>query len=452
MKELKNLLTRRNLLLFLIPSILGVVLFMMPVYLGGKVTIPIAFFAEKLISLLGPSVNSITLGIMCLSAVISLACRVTKANFLEKSSFLNQVLNPSFIWILLRVLGSIFAIFSFFHIGPQAIISKNTGSLVFFELIPTLFAVFSFAGLFLPLVLDFGLLEFFGTILTKLMRPLFNLPGRSGIDCLASWVGDGSVGVILTSKQYEAGHYTQREAAVIGTCFSVVSVTFGLVVLSQVKLEHMFVAFYATVCVTGIISAMILSRIPPLSWKQDKLIGNITVESGRETLQEGYDYFNYALLLALRKVAKIRDIRSTLAEGLKNVTEMLFGLLPVVMAIGTCALMLAEYTSLFSILGKPFLPILEVLGLPEAQKASQTLMVGFADMFVPSILASNIKSDFTRFVIASVSVSQLIYMSEIGALLLGSKIPVNIIEMFVIFILRTLVALPVSVFMARLFF
>jgi len=47
------------------------------------------------------------------------------------------------------------------------------------------------------------------------------------------------------------------------------------------------------------------------------------------------------------------------------------------------------------------------------------------------------------------SVTQLIYMSEVGALLLGSKIPVNIFELFVIFILRTLVTLPVIALMAH---
>ncbi|MDI5788036.1 hypothetical protein PO124_04870 [Bacillus licheniformis] len=62
----------------------------------------------------------------------------------------------------------------------------------------------------------------------NLMRPVFKLPGRSSIDCMASWLGDGTIGVLLTSKQYEEGFYTKREAAVIGTTFSVVSITFAL--------------------------------------------------------------------------------------------------------------------------------------------------------------------------------------------------------------------------------
>lgn len=58
----------------------------------------------------------------------------------------------------------------------------------------------------------------------------------------------------------------------------------------------------------------------------------------------------------------------------------------------------------------------------------------------------------TRFVIAAVSVSQLIYLSEVGALLLASKIPVNLKELFIIFIQRTLITLPVIALIAHLIF
>jgi nucleoside recognition membrane protein YjiH len=100
----------------------------------------------------------------------------------------------------------------------------------------------------------------------------------------------------------------------------------------------------------------------------------------------------------------------------------------------------------------PFVPLLELLQIPEAAAASETMVVGFADMFIPAILATSIESDLTRFVIAALSVTQLIYMSEVGALLLGSKIPVNIVELFVIFLLRTLVTLPVIALIAHLVF
>jgi nucleoside recognition membrane protein YjiH len=79
-------------------------------------------------------------------------------------------------------------------------------------------------------------------------------------------------------------------------------------------------------------------------------------------------------------------------------------------------------------------------------------MVGFADMFLPSVLGADIQSELTRFVVATVSVTQLIYLSEVGGVLLGSKVPVSFKDLFIIFILRTLITLPVIAIMGHIFF
>ena len=70
---------------------------------------------------------------------------------------------------------------------------------------------------------------------------------------------------------------------------------------------------------------------------------------------------------------------------------MWFVILPVVMSIGTIATIIANYTPVFEIIGKPFVPVLELLQIPEAHKASQTILIGFADMFLPSILLKGSK-------------------------------------------------------------
>ena len=132
---------------------------------------------------------------------------------------------------------------------------------------------------------------------------------------------------------------------------------------------------------------------------------------------------------------------------------MWIGVLPVVMGLATIALIIATYTPIFRILGLPFVPILQLLQVPEALAASQTLVIGFADMLLPSIVASTtISSEMTRFIIAAVSVTQLIYLSEVGGVLLGSKIPVNIKDLIIIFIERTLITLPVIVLIANIIY
>jgi len=301
------------------------------------------------------------------------------------------------------------------------------------------------------LLLNFGLLEFFGYSLTKIMRPLFKLPGRSSVDCLASWLGDGTIGVLLTSKQYEEGFYTKKEAAIIGTTFSVVSVTFCLVVINQVGLARYFLPFYGTVILAGIACALILPRIPPLSTKMDTFINGENRKNDDESIPEGYTPFSYGFEQAVAQAEKNKPA-AVAKDGLQNVIDMWLGVAPIVMAIGTIALIIAETTPFFQWLGAPFIPLLELLQIPFAKEASETIAVGFADMFLPSIIGTGIESDLTRFVIASLSVSQLIYMSEVGGLLLGTKIPVSIKDLILIFLLRTLISLPIIAGMAHLLF
>lgn len=60
------------------------------------------------------------------------------------------------------------------------------------------------------------------------------------------------------------------------------------------------------------------------------------------------------------------------------------------MALGTIALMIAEFTPIFDYLSYPFVPLLQVLQIPEAQAAAPAMLVGFADMFLPAVVGSGI--------------------------------------------------------------
>ncbi|TKD71305.1 YjiH family protein [Pseudalkalibacillus hwajinpoensis] len=443
-------LSSEGILRFALPSLIGIFLFMIPIPNDEGVTIPIAKLAGWLQGLFGTTLPGIMTIVISITAILTTIAVIIKPNWVTKRPFLVSLLKVSPVWLLARILGMIFAILTLYKIGPEWIWSEATGGLLLNDLIPILFSVFLFAGIFLPLLLNFGLLEFCGTLLTKIMRPIFTLPGRSSIDCLASWMGDGTIGVLLTSKQYEEGYYTKREAAVIGTTFSVVSITFSIVVLQQMKLEQYFIPYYITIVLAGVVAAVIMPRIPPLSRKPDTTFES-AAETPDDTIPENMSRFRWGLVLATR-TAKDNRTSNVVKGGIQNVLDMWMGVIPIVMAIGTVALIIAETTPVFSYLGAPFVPILNVMQVPEAAEAAQTMVIGFADMFLPAIIGADIESDLTRFVIASLSVSQLIYMSEVGGLLLGSKVPVRFIDLVIIFLQRTLISLPIIVIMAHIIF
>lgn len=440
---------------FIIPSLIGIFLFMFPVTSmeGGEksVTIPIAILAGELQKYLGDQLSLIMTIIITLTAIGTVIVKMIGPDRLDGTPFFKSLFNVPTVWVITRVLGMIFAIMVYFQIGPEAITSANTGGLLLDSLLHVLFAVFLFAGLFLPLLLNYGLLELFGVILTKIMRPLFKLPGRSSIDSLASWLGDGTIGVLLTSKQYEEGYYTKREAAVIGTTFSVVSITFSLVVIQEVGLGHMFIPFYLTVGLAGFVAALIMPRIPPLSRKVDTYVTE-EADDISEEVPEQHNVFTYGYVKAVERGSKSTSIRNFFKQGGQNVLDMWMGVAPIVMALGTIALVIAEFTPFFTWLGMPFIPLLELMQIPYAQEASETILVGFADMFLPAIIGASIESEMTRFIIACLSVTQLIYMSEVGGLLLGSKVPVDLKDLFIIFLERTIITLPIITIVAHFLF
>ncbi|MBN8207833.1 YjiH family protein [Bacillus sp. NTK071] len=443
-------LSSEGILKFALPSLIGIFLFMIPIPNDEGVTIPIAKLAGWLQGLFGTTLPAIMTIVISITAILTTIAVVIKPNWVTNRPFMVSLLQVSPIWTFARILGMIFAILTLYNIGPEWIWSDATGGLLLNDLIPILFSVFLFAGIFLPLLLNFGLLEFCGTLLTKIMRPIFKLPGRSSIDCLASWMGDGTIGVLLTSKQYEEGYYTKREAAIIGTTFSVVSITFSIVVLQQMKLEQYFIPYYITIVLAGVVAAVIMPRIPPLSRKPDTTFES-AAETPDDTIPENMSRFRWGLVQATR-TAEDNRTSNVLKGGIQNVLDMWMGVIPIVMAIGTVALIIAETTPVFSYLGAPFVPILNIMQVPEAAEAAQTMVIGFADMFLPAIIGADIESDLTRFVIASLSVSQLIYMSEVGGLLLGSKVPVRFIDLVIIFLERTFISLPIIVIMAHIIF
>lgn len=444
-----------NWLLFLIPSFFGVMLFMVPLRIGGSWQVPIAILADWLSGVVEPVMPFAAMVLIIVSAVGSLIFLFIPKDEEEKPTFVRMLFKVTPFWTLTRVVGAAFAIMVTFQLGPEAVWSENTGGMLLSPdgLVSFLFTIFFFAGLFLPLLLNFGLLEFFGTMMVKIMRPLFKLPGRSSIDALTSWVGDGTIGVLLTSKQYEDGHYTKREAAVIATTFSIVSITFSLVIIKTVELEQYFVPFYLTVGLVGLILGLIMPRIYPLSKKPDEFIDGSPQTGTEEDIPEGYSLFSHGVENALATADKNRHPGKMIGDGFKNVLDMWLGVAPIVMAFGTIATMLAEYTSLFTILGKPFVPLLNLLGIPQAAEAGALMVVGITDMFLPALLAEGmITEPLTLFVVATISVVQLIYLSEVGGLILGTKIPVNLWDLIVIFLLRTLIALPIVAAVAHLLF
>ena len=153
----------------------------------------------------------------------------------------------------------------------------------------------------------------------------------------------------------------------------------------------------------------------------------------------------------MQKAETFNGIKSMFWRAVDFSSSIIFSVLPVVMIIGTIGLVIATYTPVFNWLGAPFSVYMNLLGIPEAAEAAPATVSGFADVMIPSLLCGGITSDLTKFIICVLSLIQIIYMSEVGPVLLMSDIPVKFRHLVILFIEKTILAIPIIYMFGLLF-
>jgi len=426
---------------FLLPSALGVLVFLTPVPWNGKLTIVIGIITGWVRVLMGDYGLHIVVGIVVTTSILTVLGTTLRMDWIQRRAKLKELFDVPLVWLLLRLVGTIFGLIYFFQIGPELLTSEEIGGAIFVDIGVNVIAVWVGACLLLPLLTDFGFMEFAGTLARPLFRKVFQLPGRSAIDAATSFVGASSIGVLITIRQYEQGNYTARQACAIATNFSIVSIPFCIVVASVAGIEQHFISWYGVVVLTCLIAAVITPRLPPLSRKADSNISG-SPESMAWKDQESSSLLIEAWEKAMKRAESAPGIREFFVTGATNMMFFAFSILAAAMALATMAALITFHTPIFSWLGYPFIELLEYAQLPDAAAAAPALFSGYLDQYMPAIVASGIDSDVTSFVLAGLSVCQLIFMSELGVIILRSSLPLSVLDLALIFLLRTVIVLP----------
>lgn len=434
----------RAVLRFMLPSLASLLLFLVPFRIDGESTILVAELAAFLRESLAPLLPALILFIAGVSALASLVLSLRR----RERGLLGMLFCVRWYWVVLRLAGAAIAAMVLLGAGPEFLRGDSTGGTMVRQLVPNVMTLFLAVIFLLPLMTEYGIMEFTGVLLSRFFRRLFRLPGRGAIDAMASWLGAAPLGVLVTMQQYERGSYNRREALSIVSSFSLASVAFCLLIASILDITAIFLPFYGSVAIVSVVLAMVVCRLPPLSRVPETYHRE---SSNNEAVPAGEALGRWALRQAVERAARAYPVATQVKHSAVRLLDLWFGLIPTVIAIGTLALALAEYTPVFTWIAWPFERYLALLGVPEAAAAAPSMVVGFADMILPAVLGQGIESEFTRFIIAGISVTQVIYLSEIGALLLRSSIETSVTQLAGIFLVRTVLALPLFVILAHLF-
>lgn len=429
---------------FLFYSILGVIAFLAPITIGGESSILMGHIKSIIIDGYIEQIRVLVI-IASVTTVVGTIIGFIKKDF--KNKYLKEFFICGPINGAARILGGIFFLMVHYGIGPAIILDPNTGGMMANDLLPSLMVTFCVGVMLMPLLTAFGLVEFIGVLIAPFMRKVFKVPGYAAIDAIASFLGDGTIGIVVTDEQYQKGYYTQREAVIIATSFSIVGISFAAVVSDLLKLSDRFIIFYATIAFSTVIAGIIIARLPLKKFKNEYYMGkNFAGE-------EGSTSFVVAIKKATEVANKAKEIE-ILLDSIKKVGILYITFIPVIMFMGTLGLVIAEHTNIFNIIAMPLVPILKLFGFSKeiATVMAPAMIVGFSDMYLPSLLIEGVPSEMARFLIGTLSFAQLIFLSETGMILVASKIGFNFWDTLKFFILRTVITFPVIFIIVRILY
>ncbi len=427
----QNSMLSKNIFKFLLLSFIGVLVFFIPVHEGK---IPLVLIIGYVRGLIGTGIEAFSGTLILALTALLLLSFVTKNKFIqgyfEGVGMVRRTLFSVSSLIALLVLSSVDLAF---------IQHPKVGGLVL-KMAGIVFLTIFIAGSLVSFIIRSGIVEFLSALTEPIMRPVFKLPGRAAVDMLSSFVASAAVGVYFTSLYYEKKAYTQRQACAVVTNFSVISLGYIGVLASLAGLTHMYDTFIIASFIIVFIMGAIMVRIPPISLISNRCIDGSEAEYLPEkmTIKER---FNHAVTEGVNrgKDFSVKDFFDNVLTSFKFAHQTIC----VLVAIATTILTLVYYTSIFKYLGVPFTPILQFLGIPNAEIIAPSVLIGIVEVTLPTLLlvGSGVAQEASFFIVL-LSICQIIFFTECGTAILGSKIPLSPFKLLLIFLVRTALAIP----------
>ncbi|MDY3868411.1 MAG: YjiH family protein, partial [Pyramidobacter sp.] len=305
-------------------------------------TVPVDYIVSSLQKYWMPAVKIFILGVMYLGAVLPFVRKTWNKD------------GMTIFFSVAKVCGAVIGTILYFGLMKDNawLWRGDIGPFLFNKLAIPVGLVIPIGSIFLAFLASYGLMEFIGVLVNCFMRPVFRTPGRSAIDAVASFVGSYSIALIITNGVYRANRYTAREAAIIATGFSTVSMTFLLVVAKTLGLmDYWTTYFFVAMLVTFIVTA-ITARLWPLCAIPETYFGG---EKAPEPPAEG-SLFARAWNTGIHTAAQQQPVGRLCFDNLKAGLNMAFAVIPSITSVGLLGLWLAEFTPLFDWFGYLFYP------------------------------------------------------------------------------------------------
>lgn len=419
---------------FIIFSLFGMFMFFIDISIGGIKTTPLQHIYNWVNGLLGSAVPFIAMVFVIAGAALPFIRRTFNRSLSDR------------IFTVFKVMGAGIAVMAAFDLGPELFQQPDYLPFLWDNLVCSITLMSVIYGIgFVPLMY-YGVVEFFGALMQKIMRKVFHTPGQSALDALVSTISAYGTALLVTNKLYKRGVYNARESVIIATGFSTVAVSFMLIIANTLGLGEHSSLFLITCLLTTFGTTAITARIYPIA----KIPETYYDKPEKQAPQPEGSIFVFAWNQGVETAMRSRSMFSLFKDYYVDAVLMLTSQVASILSIGLLGILIADMTPLFDIIGLIFYPFAWLFQIPEPMLAAKGAAIEIAEMFLPAAVVSGAPL-ITKFTVGVTSVSAILFFSACIPALTATEIPLKMKDILIIWIERTIISLGISAAIAHIF-
>lgn len=308
------------------------------------------------------------------------------------------------------------------------------------------------SSVFIPFLVEYGLVDAVGVICRPVMRRLFCTPGSSAVIGVSAFLGNYSVGHIVSKQMYEEGKFTEREMMIVATGFSTCSIGLMLNLVRYLDLMDRWTWYVLCVILATFTATAVTARLFPLSAKPDSYGDGVTPVKEQPCCE--------ALLKAFWRAGIARAAAAPpLYVAVKDILRRAFPVICEItgssMVIIVCGNLAHSYTDLFYVLGSPFLLLLRACGVAGAEREVLVRALGIS--LLEPVLAGVVcegqgLSVVSRWIAAIAPYSSVVFFAGFIPSLWSAGISCRIWELIVLWAERMAIGICIAALTAAVLF
>lgn len=405
-----------NILKIILYSLIGIIIFFIPIKIDGQ-TKTILFHIVYKVQLEGRLFIQ-----ACVVIYITLGCIKELIKNIKKSLGIKKLL------IYARIF-SVLIIINIFYGKNESIFLEQNLLLLTEEIILNIATILPLSAIFMPFILEYGLLDIIESYCHKFTKKIFHMSGKTVLNIVFYIFTDCFCGYLMTEKLYKNGKLRQNEACSLILNFSLVSFPMITYISDELNLNKINLIIFSFFMM--IITNTILGRMYPLNKKNKAYYTKTTY---KETYHRN-DKFRKAIKKYLQNKSE-KNIFNHITSNLEEVMHKIMYLIPNIVLILFIGNVVINNELIVELLNQLLRPIFEILKITNQNVLNTFIINIFYNNIIAIDLVYQNVDNVTKLLIGIIAVLSCTSLSSNMIYILNSEIQISKKEFIISYIQR----------------